>query len=1072
MPVSENIYSISHLLGNTEVPKSANPILRSAARRLDPDGTSTAPYYAGVAGQILSIEYTDAASVVQTENITIASNSYSAIITQINAVDSANLEALDQDGFLALRNLNAGESHYIKILPQGVLANEAAGLLGFIVDPFPGSVSYAGEYLSAPSARTQGNPQGTSLVSKNEDLTSQSVNRAVFSALRFAERNRIDLDREVLTVEKVAVTLANNSTVAAADGVPGGQQAAVANVFTLNDPTLRIPVGLFTSADPGALALEEIFKLIVNGSDVVFNVDSGGPRFRIRSVHYSTTPATPNFRDAAQLSNTFAVWGTPDNRSIFGSAAALHQMAKHPATAITEITANIIKCTGATFETDMVQPGDTCRITGATNTAPFDHNGEYIVETVWDEETISVRAKNVSDPNIFGDPTPTELNPTGSGLGSVTILIGHYLPASNLVFTIEDVGGTSWSLLTASPGTFELLLKVGRPFREAVARKLARDFSVSPDKVREYIQSHVDDTSSAHAASAIAWTAAQPTWTPTGESITGSNVQTLIQQILTMLGDAETVSNAETGAGRIGSAAVTGDAPDNIPRSLAAGSVRTQLKLLVEYLNNHMNDGVAHAGAGALYSGSPPWADTTTIPAGVTIDAAIDQIVSDLAATTVGDDGAGKVGIRARTNWLGGRTNVASNVFAAIDKIITDLAATTAADDGAERIGAAIRGTGNTLPAGSIASQLVELADNWGKLSRAQTWSARQTLNGSAGDTNAALDTTSVPVTRKLLWEVNLLGSRKGRIYAGAGASGAGWEFTVNALWNGAAWDADDDTTASSRVVFSAGEILWGSRAAGAGTWADSAWNNVTLGTPLFGTNAQAETARLTMPRDTVQTRILLFAFPGIAGTHGIRVYRSNHTTESLEITSNAVWDADTSTWAKEAAANTSILVRINRARLELRRRSTTAGTWTDDDTGWDEGLPIEVTTTIPSHTAAEGPMVCPKNVVRAHGRCRNMGDNSTDMDTAFEEGFNANPASTHDGTSMTITFPEPLSNNDYTVVMLADFNGESINALPSIFSKGSSSFEVVFRSLASPGLIISLSGTVQVDLYYVILGE
>jgi len=77
--------------------------------------------------------------------------------------------------------------------------------------------------------------------------------------------------------------------------------------------------------------------------------------------------------------------------------------------------------------------------------------------------------------------------------------------------------------------------------------------------------------------------------------------------------------------------------------------------------------------------------------------------------------------------WLGGRANSDIDVRGALDRIITDLGATTVGDDGAERSGAEAR-TGNqfNLSVGSVASQLQGIIDTT-TFNGANTWTAVQT---------------------------------------------------------------------------------------------------------------------------------------------------------------------------------------------------------------------------------------------------------------------------------------------------------------------------------------------------------
>jgi hypothetical protein len=825
MSFKENALDSSFLIGNVELPRNLTPTLRAYIRRSDPDGTSTSSYYPGLTTKKLDLEYTDASLVVQTLTITFTSSVYSSAISAITNADVTNLEALDLDGFLAIKNRNSGSTHYIKVLPQSVGADEAASILGFRTWPFPTSVSYAGELSSTPGVRSQKNPQGTAFIGKDEDITSAGINRALAALINLIQTADIDLMREVVVTEAVDVTLQNNSNVAAADGVPGGSQAAVANVFSINDTTLRIPVGFFTTPNPGGLALQEVVQFVKNGTEVVVDAASGGGRYRIASIHYSTAPTTAAFRTT--VSSSFTTWGTPDNKSVFGILANIVQKDKQPIVAITAIRNNIITCSSATFVTNKVQPGDTCRITGATSNVPFNHNGEFLIEQVWDETTISVRAKSINEPLVFStENRPTELN-TSNGFGSVTVPIGYHMPARNLVFTLERVGGTSWGLTTAGYPTASINVKVARSLKEVTARTFAREFNISSDAVISYMDAHI--ASGGHPATAI--TATAPTWTITSESVGGTNVQTILNNIIAMLSDNETGTTAEFGSSRVGSAAITGTAPDNTPRSLVAGSIKSQLKLLLEYLNNHINDNVAHSGGGGTYSGSPNWDDGTSIAAGLTLDAAIDRIVTDLGGSG-GANGADKVHTAARTAWLGGRTNPSGSVFDGLDKIITDLAVTTAGDDGAERIGA--QATGD-LTVGSVRSQLDYLAANWGKLSRANTWSATQTLNGASGDTSPSWRTDAVPSVRKLIFETRATNGAYGRWYMGATLM-----LTYNARYVSPTGWIKDIAGASTMIELYVGSIYLYSHPSSTTPFSHNAWKTG-IGITGDGTNVWAD---------------------------------------------------------------------------------------------------------------------------------------------------------------------------------------------------------------------------------------
>lgn len=289
-----------------------------------------------------------------------------------------------------------------------------------------------------------------------------------------------------------------------------------------------------------------------------------------------------------------------------------------------------------------------------------------------------------------------------------------------------------------------------------------------------------------------------------------------------------------------------------------ATTVELQLdKIVSELATIAGNGGAARVGLGALGN----WFDGTTQPA-TTLFGRLSTIITQLVGSGAGS-GAQKLGCNARTNWLGGRTNPSGvSIFAAIDKIITDLAVTSAGDDGAERIGAQANGN---LAAGSVRSQLDELDAEKGGLGLANTWTNTNLYNalvtmaagltvgagvvdiqeritlgsdllGTANNADQPRIQTTLPVQatvgtdgRVLLWEsVNAdVNRRPARLYA-TQANGGGFEIAINAVW-------DNDTSTWSKTVAGSAAMLFEMSAAGfamrqrnsaaAGTWTQSGWN-------------------------------------------------------------------------------------------------------------------------------------------------------------------------------------------------------------------------------------------------------
>jgi hypothetical protein len=284
-----------------------------------------------------------------------------------------------------------------------------------------------------------------------------------------------------------------------------------------------------------------------------------------------------------------------------------------------------------------------------------------------------------------------------------------------------------------------------------------------------FFNAHVGGTADRHAAVAIDYAGGNTAWAD-GVQNPATTVEAQLDKIIADLA-------GEGGAVKIGAAATAG-----APRALGAGSVKAQLDALLGFINGHITVAAgAHAASAVAYAAGGAWKDGTANPA-TTVKAQLDKLVADLSA----DAGGARVGAGARPNWIDGRTNPGGvSILAALSKIVADLSEGTVDADGAARIGARESGT---LPAGSVRSQLDALNASAVRTNAPNEFSARQTLNGVAGDTNAALATTATPTIRKLLWEIaGPPGAHKYRLYAAAQA----FEVTLNAAWNGARWVKD-----------------------------------------------------------------------------------------------------------------------------------------------------------------------------------------------------------------------------------------------------------------------------------------
>lgn len=87
------------------------------------------------------------------------------------------------------------------------------------------------------------------------------------------------------------------------------------------------------------------------------------------------------------------------------------------------------------------------------------------------------------------------------------------------------------------------------------------------------------------------------------------------------------------------------------------------------------------------YAGSGTWKDGTTVAAG-TLESAIDEVVSDLAASvSVGNNGAHRIGYVAGGNWFDGSTITATDVSFALDEVMSDLGSNASGVSGARKVG-------------------------------------------------------------------------------------------------------------------------------------------------------------------------------------------------------------------------------------------------------------------------------------------------------------------------------------------------------------------------------------------------
>ena len=419
MSSGESKYSFDHVLGNTNLPRNENPTIRGSIRREDPDANPE-PHFTGLNGTSLTVDVTPVGNLV----INFASDDLDDAITTINAVSPANLLASEDNGYLVLRNLNGGSKNTLEIL-----SGAAAPLLGLTLSPEPGSKSFAGEVATAPPGTQQGqdNPQGTTLVAGDEDLKSDSLNRALAGALLETTRVLKDLDVLVPTTKEFSGSVVTHA-------------GSGKKVLYVVDADLRIPINGYgiTSTTPAGNELDTVAALLDSDLSPIYDLtEATEQRGRVLDVYFE---AAGTGSPALDNASSFTAWGTPDGKSIFGPTVSTKD--KQAAVAISTIRGDLIKGTGLLLQTNGVQPGDTAIVEAATNNTPFNHNGEFIVVEVLSEEIMAVRAKSEFEGTFVSSDKPRTLNadlPGGTSYGTVRVVIGDYFSAvDGVAFEVPD----------------------------------------------------------------------------------------------------------------------------------------------------------------------------------------------------------------------------------------------------------------------------------------------------------------------------------------------------------------------------------------------------------------------------------------------------------------------------------------------------------------------------------------------------------------------------------------------------------------------------------------------------------
>lgn len=261
---------------------------------------------------------------------------------------------------------------------------------------------------------------------------------------------------------------------------------------------------------------------------------------------------------------------------------------------------------------------------------------------------------------------------------------------------------------------------------------------------------------------------------------------------------------------------------------------------ILQHLHDHLTDtGAAHDSASLAWDrAGKNWANTGgTIESAADVESALHAVLDDLADSTTGASGAHKIAYNASSpSWANLTFLGASDVGAALTEIVSDLAQKIGSD-GAGRVGYD-PSTVDILPGSdNVASALNDLANNWGRLGRSNTWFAKQIFLGTAstlefsesGATNESptvdypSNTLSSNTVKKLLFR-SAVANGNLRVYI----HGEGLDVTLNAEWDDTAntWGRDvAQQSALMRLSDQEGFIMVRRLSSEADNWADNSWH-------------------------------------------------------------------------------------------------------------------------------------------------------------------------------------------------------------------------------------------------------
>jgi hypothetical protein len=406
------------IFGTADIPRISLPAIRCTVRSTPPDGNHSEYYWTNLATKTLQLQITGDVSVLI--NMTFTANTITAVLADIAAASPGNLVGDFEDGYLVIKSLRSGNKNKLLVLDGTSMA-----ILGLLPSPAVSGVSVAGEIAPQPANSYQSPNQVAKLITKGSLLDDVSINKAIASVANLVESYISDLDRMLATPVTFITSTSNG-------------------VFTLPG-TDEIYIGFTTQTNPGADALNPWISF--SGSNKL-PVYINGVKARVVSATYGPLTAT----NAA-----FSNWSVADGKSLYGPSS--HWRVQKTSATIQSIRGNVIYAPGANFITSACMENNTVLISGATNTAPFSHNGEFLVDRIIDENTISIKIKSPADDLIQDTNAPSGLNPNlsvGQSFGTVAVLIGKFVTlagkADLMYFQVNPIPPDGTYYVTAAVG--------------------------------------------------------------------------------------------------------------------------------------------------------------------------------------------------------------------------------------------------------------------------------------------------------------------------------------------------------------------------------------------------------------------------------------------------------------------------------------------------------------------------------------------------------------------------------------------------------------------------------------------